>query len=85
MKDFTKGQHVSYKDYSGKVNFIGEQYITITIREWDKLPQEQMNSKSSTNQVNLCVYRQYWKDIHLTPTQVDNTFSTDNAEIVENY
>jgi len=68
MKDFSHGQHVSYKHYSGRVNFIGDQYITITIREWDKLPQEQVNAKRNTNQVNLCVYRHYWKDVYLTPS-----------------
>ena len=85
MKDFIQGQQVTYQPHTGKVNFIGDHYVTLTIREWDKLPQEQENAKRNTNQVNLCVYREQWSNIHLVPTQVDNTFSTDNAEIVENY
>jgi len=84
MKDFIQGQHVTYKQFQGKVNFIGDQYITLTIREWDKLPQEQRNAKRNTNQVNLCVYREHWSEVYLTSPQVDDTFSTDNAEIVEN-
>jgi len=84
MKDFIQGQQVTYNQFQGRVNFIGDQYITLTIREWDKSPQEQVNSKCNTRQVNLCVYREHWSEIHLVPPQVTNTFSTDNAEIVEN-
>ncbi|AOV60010.1 hypothetical protein P29A0810_074 [Synechococcus phage S-CAM8] len=84
MKDFTQGQHVTYNQFQGKVNFICEHYVTLTIQEWDKLPQEQVNAKRNTHQVNLCVYRHHWKDIHLVSPQVNNTFSTDIAEIVEN-
>ena len=84
MKDFIKGQQVTYNQFQGKVNFIGDRYVTLTIQEWDKTPQEQVNSLCKTHQVNLCVYREHWSEIHLVPPQVDNTFSTDIAEIVEN-
>jgi len=84
MKNFTQGQQVTYKQFQGKVNFIGDHYVTLTIREWDKTPQEQVNSLCNTHQVNLCVYREHWSEVHLVPPQVTNTFSTDNAEIVEN-
>ncbi|AOO15991.1 hypothetical protein RW040310_077 [Cyanophage S-RIM12_RW_04_0310] len=85
MKDFTQGQQVTYNQFQGKVNFICEHYVTLTIQEWDKTPQEQVNSLCDTHQVNLCVYREHWSEIHLVPPQVTNEFSTDNAEIVENY
>jgi hypothetical protein len=84
MKDFTQGQQVTYKQFQGKVNFICEHYVTLTIQEWDKHPQEQVNSLCKTHQVNLCVYREHWSEVHLVSPQVSITFSTDNAEIVEN-
>jgi len=84
MYTFTKGQHVTYKDYKGVINFISEYYITITIREYNKPALEAEHAKSMIRQVNLCVYPKYWNEIHLTSPQVNDTFSTDNAEIVEN-
>lgn len=85
MSRFYKGQIVIYKNTQGYINFISEYYITVCVKEYAKPPEEAEHSKQPVRQVCICVPPSQWDDILETQQQVTNKFSTDNAEIVENY
>ena len=63
MNEFFPGQSVSYREHSGKVNFICEEYITLTIKEYCIPNQSAWNCKRNPNQVNLLVFREYWHEV----------------------
>jgi len=71
MQNFTLGQIVSYKHHTGYINFIDREYITICIRQYPN-----SYTKNNLTQVLLVIHQPLWSLIH---------FSTENAEIVENY
>ena len=84
MTDFHLGQSVTYKDFTGYINFISDEYITICIREYTPPAEETKHSKQQQRQVCLCVFPNDWNYVTQTQKQVTNKFSTENAEIVEN-
>ena len=48
---FIKGEKITCKDDAGKVNFIGDKYITLTTNEW-----EDSNTLSGNRQTNVLIY-----------------------------
>tara|TARA_R100000458_G_C8192239_1_gene185584 strand:- start:251 stop:454 length:204 start_codon:yes stop_codon:yes gene_type:complete len=60
MKDpkFIKGEKITVKDDTGKVNFISDEYITLTTHQWEK-----KDTLHGYQQTNVLVYRNDWKDI----------------------
>ncbi len=48
---FIKGEKITCKSDTGVVNFIGDEYITITTQQW-----EDCNTLSGNRQSNLLVY-----------------------------
>jgi len=63
MNEFFPGQSVTFREYSGKVNFIGDQYITLTIKEYCIPKEDAQYCKRNCAQVNLLVFRQYWHEV----------------------
>lgn len=55
---FIRGERITVGDDTGKINFIGDKYITLTTHEW-----EDVNTLSGNRQTNVLIYRSYWKDI----------------------
>jgi hypothetical protein len=55
MTTFYQGLEISYKRHYGWVNFIGEAYITVCVREF---------SERSRN-VNILIPRDQWNQIKL--------------------
>lgn len=55
---FIKGEKISYQDDTGHVNFIGSEYITMSLNRY-----EDSNSLHGYKETNLLIYRNYWKDI----------------------
>jgi hypothetical protein len=57
---FKKGDHVQYKDHVGKIDYIGETYLTICKKSllWD---------------VSILVYRSDYKLIHEVPSDLQTT------------
>jgi hypothetical protein len=57
---FKKGDHVQYKDHVGRIDFIGETYLTICIPSllWN---------------VSILVYRFDYKLIHEVPSDLQTT------------
>ena len=66
MSEFFPGQSVSYREHSGYVNFISEQYITICIKEYCKPSEDLECCKRNSTQVNLLVFREYWNEVYET-------------------
>ncbi|WAX23040.1 hypothetical protein [Synechococcus phage S-M1] len=66
MSEFFPGQSVSYREHSGYVNFIGDSYITICIKEYCKPSEDMEHCKRNSTQVNLLVFREYWKEVYET-------------------
>ena len=52
---FTQGIEVYYRDYYGKIAFVGNQYLTLCICEFAE----------KVRNVNLLIYIDQWKDIKL--------------------
>ena len=48
---FIKGEKITCKDDTGRVNFIGDKYITLTTNEW-----EDSNTLSGNRQTNVLIY-----------------------------
>ncbi|AON98449.1 hypothetical protein LIS021013_079 [Synechococcus phage S-RIM2] len=84
MHTFTHGQSVSFRQYSGFVNFISEYYITLCIKEYCNPDEDGISCRRNTRQVNLLVFPNQWKDVYPNPITSSLQFSTDNAELVEN-
>ena len=74
MVEFFPGQSVSYREHSGYVNFIGETYITICIKEYCKPSEDMEHCKRNSTQVNLLVFREYWKEVYETEKWVSYSF-----------
>lgn len=55
MTTFYQGLMVTYKDHVGWVNFIGETYITVCVRQFEE----------RSRNVNILVDRKNWNQIHL--------------------
>ena len=55
---FTKGEKITYQDDTGHVNFIGTDYITMSLNR-----REDSNSLHGYKETNLLINRIYWKDI----------------------
>jgi hypothetical protein len=60
---FTHGQQVQWKDDTGYVNFVDEEYITICVHEWEKCEYIKQHAKRPTNQINVVCPNVYWKDV----------------------
>jgi len=54
-QSFSEGVEVYYKDYFGRIVFVGNQYLTVCIREFNE----------KVRNVNLLIYFEQWKDIKL--------------------
>jgi len=63
MTDFFPGQFVTYREHSGYVNFIGDSYITICIKEYCKPSEDMEHCKRNSTQVNLLVFRECWHEV----------------------
>ena len=55
---FTKGEKITYQNDTGHVNFIGDNYITMSLNR-----RKDSNSLHGYKESNLLIYRQYWEDI----------------------
>lgn len=61
--DFQHGEIITYQNYTGYVNFIDKEYITMCIKE-NTLPDEIARaSRRNTNQVCICIHNTRWSDI----------------------
>jgi len=63
MSEFFPGQSVSYREHSGKVNFIGDTYITLTIKEYCIPSEDAQYCKRNCAQVNLLIFRECWHEV----------------------
>ena len=55
---FTKGEKITYQDDTGHVNFIGEEYITMSLNR-----REDSNSLHGYKETNLLINNKYWDEI----------------------
>ena len=55
---FTKGEKITYQNDTGHVNFIGDNYITMSLNR-----RKDSNSLHGYKETNLLIYRTYWNDI----------------------
>jgi hypothetical protein len=53
---FAPGILVQYKDYMGRIDFLGEEYFTLCLDD---------RSTSPVNHVCILVYKQYWNEVTL--------------------
>ena len=58
QEKFIKGEKISYQSDTGQVNFIGDQYITMSMNR-----REDTNSLHGYQESNLLIYSDNWKDI----------------------
>ncbi|MAQ04662.1 MAG: hypothetical protein CMA50_02410 [Euryarchaeota archaeon] len=56
--NFMKGELIEVKNDIGRINFISEEYITITTKHEDN-----QNFKSGYKQTNVVISNAYWKEI----------------------
>ena len=56
--NFIRGESVTVRGETGRINYIGDYYFTLTVREW-----EDDNKMNKVGQVNLLIYRTYWDGI----------------------
>ena len=63
MDKFFPGQSVCFREHSGRVNFICEEYITLTIKEYCIPSESAWNCKRNPNQVNLLIFREDWHEV----------------------
>jgi len=66
---FKHGDQVEWNGEKGFVNFFDKTapYFTLCVRQW-----EDKGKKNGVGQVNLLVYRHYWKDVkRLDPPSTD--------------
>lgn len=56
--NFIKGELIEVKNDIGRINFISDEYITITTKHEDN-----QNFKSGYKQTNVVVSKAYWKEI----------------------
>ena len=59
IEDFTKGLKLEYDGMHGHVNFIGPEYITLTLCN--------PNKTDRTRDVNLLVYPWNWNKLKIVP------------------
>ena len=71
--DFKIGLHIRHEDNEGKIAFISDDYITITVSE---KPSHCPNSLHPTTKVNLLVFNHQWKDCELVTNTNEGTIST---------
>ena len=55
---FIKGEKITVNDDTGVINFIGTDYITMSLNR-----RPDSNSMHGYKETNLLIYRTYWKDI----------------------
>ncbi len=55
---FIKGEKITVKDDTGRVNFIGDEYITLTTHQWDN-----PNTLHGYSQTNVLINRNDWKEV----------------------
>ena len=55
---FIKGEKITYQDDTGHVNFIGEEYITMSLNR-----REDSNSLHGYKETNLLINNKYWDEI----------------------
>lgn len=63
VDDWIPGEIITWKDQSGFVNFISNDYITMCIREYCKPDEDLECCKRRSNQVNILIFRQYWHEV----------------------
>lgn len=63
VDDWIEGEHITWREHSGYVNFIGKEYITMCIREYCNPEEEGAMCKREMKQVNLLIYSQYWDEV----------------------
>ena len=63
MLEFFPGQSVTYREHSGFVNFIGESYITLCIKEYCNPNEDGEYCRRKTRQVNLLVFKECWHEV----------------------
>ena len=65
LNDFVKGEIVRCRDDEGVVNFICEEYITLTVGKYKKSPEVAEHSINPYNEINVLINNKYWKDCEL--------------------
>tara|TARA_B100000902_G_scaffold353323_1_gene364678 strand:- start:257 stop:604 length:348 start_codon:yes stop_codon:yes gene_type:complete len=61
LKSLKRGMKVKLKDgEEGVINYIGNEYITVTTREW-----EDKGKKNGVGQCNVLVYPEDWDDMYI--------------------
>ena len=63
VNDWIQGEIITWKNNSGYVNFISNDYITMCIREYCKPDGDLEVCKRKSNQVNVLIFRQYWHEV----------------------
>jgi hypothetical protein len=63
VDDWIEGECITWRGHRGFVNFICDEYITLTIKEYCIPDQSAWNCIRNPNQVNLLVYREYWHEV----------------------
>lgn len=63
VDDWIQGEIIEYNGFSGFVNFISNEYITVCIHEYEKPPEVAKHSRCKTHQVCLLVFNQYWDKV----------------------
>jgi len=66
IEDFQLGETIIYRNTTGYITFIDQQYVTYCVKETKLPPKVAQHSKRPTNQVNVLIYRQYWHLIQST-------------------
>ena len=63
VDDWIQGEIIEYNGFSGYVNFISHEYITMCIREYEKPEEVAKHAKHNMHQVCLLVFNQYWDKV----------------------
>ena len=63
VDDFSIGESITWKEHTGTIQFISEQYLTLCIRTYDKPQEIAEHSLHKQNFVCLLVFREEWHNI----------------------
>ena len=66
VDDFKLHEIIEWKEHSGYINFISEQYLTLCIKTYDKPQEVAAHSRHKQNTVCLLIFREEWHNIRRT-------------------
>ncbi len=71
---FQHGDVYQYEQHKGFINFIGNEYITLCIKQTLKEERLRVNSKCNYVQVNLCIFAYNWDKLIKTDETLSDNF-----------